>query len=79
VRWTFDLHKQIYVIFGQHTLLNWQNQIVLIEYQIMLIYLLSLFIHFIENLVLFLNEEGSFNSVFAFLLVLITLGVILIA
>jgi hypothetical protein len=45
----------------------------------MLIYLLSLFIHFIENLVLFLNEEGSFNSVFAFLLVLIALSVILIA
>lgn len=79
VCWTFDLHKQIYVILGQHTLLNWQNQIVLIEYQIMLIYLLSLFIHFIENLVLFLNEEGSFNSVFAFLLVLIALSVILIA
>jgi hypothetical protein len=55
VRWTFDLDKQIDVILSQHAFFNWQNQIILIKYQIMLIYLLSLFVQIIENLVLFLD------------------------
>ena len=43
----------------------------------MLVDLLSLFVQFIENLVLLLNQEGSFNMVLSLLLVLEALGLVL--
>lgn len=75
VRRALDLEEQVDLDVIELVLRNRQDQVVLLEYDFVLVAVFARLVHIVEDFVLFLDEKCSLNLSLLFLFIVIALSV----
>lgn len=74
VSWTLDIHEEINFYVIELVLLNWKNDIILLEDNLIFMTLLATLVHVIEDLALLTDQKSSFDLGFSLLLEVLALA-----